>query len=162
MAHDLGFPDDAPDGQEAAGHHDDLGAVKNGSDDQLPGDSQAPGQHLPGAPAAGDAAPRDGRATTAQERESELREALRVVVDPEIGIDVVTLGLIRVIAFDASGVDITMILTTPFCPYGGMMVQQVKSAAEDVHSGEVRITLGDEVWSPDMMEGGDWAEWGLV
>ena len=95
-------------------------------------------------------------------RESVLREALRVVIDPEIGIDVVTLGLIRGIDFHADFTEITMILTTPFCPYGGAMVQQVKMAGQDTVGGEVKVTMGEESWSPDMMEGGDWAEWGLI
>jgi metal-sulfur cluster biosynthetic enzyme len=98
--------------------------------------------------------------TEAAALESELREALRVVVDPEIGVDVVTLGLIRTIALGDEP-EITMILTTPFCPYGGMLIQQVKTTAESMLGSEVKITLGEEVWSPAMMEG-DWEEWGLV
>jgi metal-sulfur cluster biosynthetic enzyme len=96
-------------------------------------------------------------------RESELREALRVVVDPEIGIDVVTLGLIRQIVLSPTEEphEVVMILTTPFCPYGGMLIQQVKSTAESVLDGPVTITLGEEAWSPEMMEG-DWEEWGLI
>lgn len=95
-------------------------------------------------------------------REDDVREALRSVIDPEIGMDVVTLGLIRNILFDDDGTQVTMILTTPFCPYGGAMVQQVKTAASEATSGEARVVMGEEQWSPDMMEGGDWADWGLV
>jgi metal-sulfur cluster biosynthetic enzyme len=95
-------------------------------------------------------------------RESGIREALRVVVDPEIGMDVVTLGLIRAIDFHEDFTEVTMILTTPFCPYGGSMVQQVKMTAEEAVGGDVKVTMGEEQWSPDMLEGGDWAEWGLV
>jgi metal-sulfur cluster biosynthetic enzyme len=98
----------------------------------------------------------------AAERESVLREALRVVIDPEIGIDVVTLGLIRAVDFHEDFTEVTMILTTPFCPYGGAVVQQVKMTAQDAVGGEVKVTMGEESWSPDMMEGGDWAEWGLI
>lgn len=95
-------------------------------------------------------------------REEALRDALRVVIDPEIGLDVVTLGLIRGIAFDDGLTTVTMILTTPFCPYGGAMIQQVKMTAIDATGGDVTVVMGEEPWSPDMMEGGDWAEWGLV
>jgi metal-sulfur cluster biosynthetic enzyme len=91
-----------------------------------------------------------------------VRDALRAVIDPEIGMDVVTLGLIRDIAFEDDGAVVTMILTTPFCPYGGAMIQQVKMTAMEALGGEVRIVMGEEPWSPEMMEGGDWAEWGLV
>jgi metal-sulfur cluster biosynthetic enzyme len=55
-----------------------------------------------------------------------------------------------------------MILTTPFCPYGGAMVQQVKMTAAEATGRDVTVTMGDETWSPEMMEGGDWAEWGLI
>ncbi|MFN8423463.1 MAG: iron-sulfur cluster assembly protein [Anaerolineae bacterium] len=49
--------------------------------------------------------------------DSEIRESLRSVVDPEINIDVVTLGLIREIIFHPAETEVQMILTTPFCPY---------------------------------------------
>ena len=93
----------------------------------------------------------------------ELREALRGVVDPEINLDIVTLGLIRDIVFDAERTDVRMILTTPFCPYAGTLVQQTKDVAREVIGGEVGVSLLDEPrWSPELMEGGDWSEWGLV
>ena len=76
--------------------------------------------------------------------------------------DVVTLGLIRSIDFRPDYTEVTMILTTPFCPYGGMMVQQVKTTTEAVTGDEVKITMGEEAWSPEMMEGADLAEWGLI
>lgn len=95
-------------------------------------------------------------------RESEIREALRQVVDPEIQIDVITLGLIRQILFHPAETEVQMILTTPFCPYAGVLVQQVKDTTRLVTDGPVRVTLTDELWSPEMMEGGDWSEWGLL
>ena len=98
-------------------------------------------------------------------RESELREALRNVVDPEINLDIVTLGLVREIRFDADAdlTEVGMILTTPFCPYAGVLVQQTKDVVRQVTGGEARVTLLDEPrWSPDLMEGGDWSEWGLI
>ncbi|RIL10284.1 hypothetical protein DCC79_08510 [bacterium] len=102
-------------------------------------------------------------ATDPVARESEVREALRQVVDPEINLDVVTLGLIREIVFHLDHTDVRMILTTPFCPYAGMLVQQVKDVTRMVTLGEAKVTLLDEPrWSPDLMEGGDWGEWGLI
>lgn len=96
-------------------------------------------------------------------RESEVREALRQVVDPEINLDVVTLGLIRDIVFHPDHTDVRMILTTPFCPYAGMLVQQVKDVTRMVTLGEAKVTLLDEPrWSPELMEGGDWGDWGLI
>jgi metal-sulfur cluster biosynthetic enzyme len=94
--------------------------------------------------------------------DSEIREALRQVVDPEIMIDVVTLGLIRHIVFNPDETEVQMILTTPFCPYAGSLVQQIKDTTRMVVDGAVKVTLLDDLWSPDLMEGGDWAEWGLL
>lgn len=93
--------------------------------------------------------------------ESELREALRQVVDPEINLDVVALGLIREIVFHPEEVEVRMILTTPFCPYAGMLIQQVKDMARLVTAGPARVTMLDDLWSPDMMENADLLEWGL-
>ncbi len=94
---------------------------------------------------------------------SELREALRNVVDPEINLDIVTLGLVQDIVFEDGLTDVRMILTTPFCPYAGVLVQQTKDMARQVIGGEVTVSLLDEPrWSPELMEGGDWSEWGLV
>ncbi len=96
--------------------------------------------------------------------ESDIREALRAVVDPEINLDIVTLGLVREVSFHADGsTEVGMILTTPFCPYAGTLVQQTKDVVQRMVDGEVRINLLDEPrWSPELMEGGDWSEWGLV
>ena len=103
---------------------------------------------------------------SAEERaalESELHEALRGVVDPEINLDIVTLGLVREVVIDEALTEVRMILTTPFCPYAGILVQQTKDVARNLVGGEVKVTLLDEPrWSPDLMEGGDWSEWGLV
>src|SRR5688500_7742227 len=64
--------------------------------------------------------------------EEAVRESLRQVVDPEIGFDVIALGLIELINFipDEKVIDVDMLLTTPFCPYAPWMVQQVKEKAE--------------------------------
>ena len=96
--------------------------------------------------------------------ESEVRDALRAVVDPEINLDIVTLGLVREISFHPDGsTEVGMILTSPFCPYAGTLVQQAKDVTRRVVDGEVIISLLDEPrWSPELMEGGDWSEWGLV
>jgi metal-sulfur cluster biosynthetic enzyme len=108
------------------------------------------------------AEPAGGEDVTEAVKESEIREALRRVVDPEIRIDVVSLGLIRDIVFHPDETEVKMILTTPFCPYAGALVQQVKDMTMSVVAQPVRVTLTDERWTPDMMEGGDLSEWGLL
>jgi len=75
-------------------------------------------------------------------------DALRTVVDPEIGMNVVELALIRQVVIGNGTTEIKMILTTPFCPYAGSMLQQVKEAAEEVVGHDVKVTLLAERWDP--------------
>jgi metal-sulfur cluster biosynthetic enzyme len=94
-------------------------------------------------------------------KEDEVREALRGVIDPEIGLNVVELGLIRNLEVKDSGVHVTMILTTPFCPYGPAMIEQVRHTVDSVAGGKSTIELGTELWDPSMMEEGAGGDWGL-
>ncbi len=95
-------------------------------------------------------------------REEEVLEALRSVIDPEIGLNVVELGLIRGMAFDEDGgLNITMILTPPFCPYGPQIIQQVRQIANAVVGGGTEVEIGTELWDPSMMEEGAGGDWGL-
>jgi metal-sulfur cluster biosynthetic enzyme len=77
-----------------------------------------------------------------------ILDALRSVVDPELGMDVVELALIRQIIIGQESSEIKMILTTPFCPYAGSMVQQIKDQAESVLEHPVKVTLLAERWDP--------------
>ena len=86
----------------------------------------------------------------AQARATELAilDALRSVVDPEIGMNVVELALIKQIILGDDQTEIKMILTTPFCPYAGAMIQQVQEATESVVEHPVKVTLLAERWDP--------------
>jgi metal-sulfur cluster biosynthetic enzyme len=86
----------------------------------------------------------------AERRATELAilDALRAVVDPEIGMNVVELALIKQILLGKDETEIKMILTTPFCPYAGSMIQQVKEQAESVVEHDVKVTLLAERWDP--------------
>lgn len=85
-----------------------------------------------------------------QARATELAilDALRAVVDPEIGMNVVELALIRQIILGDDQTEVKMILTTPFCPYAGSMIQQVKEQVETVVEHDVKVTLLAERWDP--------------
>ena len=85
-----------------------------------------------------------------QARATELAilDALRAVVDPEIGMNVVELALIKQIILGKEQTEIKMILTTPFCPYAGSMIQQVKEQVESVVENDVKVTLLAERWDP--------------
>jgi metal-sulfur cluster biosynthetic enzyme len=86
----------------------------------------------------------------AERRATELAilDGLRTVVDPEIGMNVVELALIKQIILGTDETEIKMILTTPFCPYAGSMIQQVKDVTEAVVDHPVTVTLLAERWDP--------------
>lgn len=78
----------------------------------------------------------------------QVREALRPIEDPEIGLSLIELGLIREVDVLEEGhrVRLTMTLTTPFCPEGPAIVEEVRrtvAAIPGVETAEV-----DLVWSP--------------
>jgi metal-sulfur cluster biosynthetic enzyme len=103
-----------------------------------------------GAAPAGTASAASAPAFDAEKRAIELAilDNLRSVVDPEIGMNVVELALIKQILLGEHESEIKMILTTPFCPYAGSMIQQVKEAAEEITEHPVKITLLAERWDP--------------
>jgi metal-sulfur cluster biosynthetic enzyme len=78
----------------------------------------------------------------------DIVKALKTVEDPEIHIDVYTLGLIYNIDINDAGIDILMTLTTPFCPYGNQIVQSVEKALKPFGV-EVRVEITFEPeWEP--------------
>jgi metal-sulfur cluster biosynthetic enzyme len=91
----------------------------------------------------------------------QILEALREVYDPELGMNVVELGLIQNIEIKDDTCIIDMILTTPFCPYAPALLRQVMKAAEPVAKRKVKVEMGTEMWDPSMMEEGAGDDWGL-
>jgi serine O-acetyltransferase len=82
--------------------------------------------------------------------EADIRKALREVIDPEVGVNVVDLGLIREIKLNGQGVEVRMVLTSPACPLAGYLVEQVRRQVRSVINGNsVEVVLVDEVWSWD-------------
>ncbi len=96
-------------------------------------------------------------------KEEELIESLRNVIDPEIGLNIIELGLVRNVEIDpeAQQANITMILTTPFCPYGPQIIEQVRLVGNSVMPGGIGVEIGTELWDPSMMEEGAGGDWGL-
>ncbi len=90
-----------------------------------------------------------------------LREGLREVIDPEIGLNIIQLGLIRDVTIEADHALIRMILTTPFCPYGPAMIESTRQKAESVLERPTHVDLGLDVWDFSMMEEGLADDWGL-
>lgn len=96
-----------------------------------------------------------------QSKEEGLIEALRGVVDPEIGMNIIELGLIRATEILDDHAHITMIMTTPFCPYAPQLLEQTRRTAQNFLGVPVTIEMGLEMWDPSMMEDGAADEWGL-
>jgi len=99
--------------------------------------------------------------STDPEKAEKLREALREVVDPEIGLNIIELGLIRDVWVTDDKANVTMILTTPFCPYGPALLDMTRQKAEKSLNLPTTIEMGMEMWDFSMMEEGAGAEWGL-
>lgn len=89
------------------------------------------------------------------------KEALREVVDPEIGLNIIELGLIRDVSLTEDEAHVVMILTTPFCPYGPALLEMARKKVEDSLELPTTIEVGMDMWDPTMMEEGAGADWGL-
>jgi metal-sulfur cluster biosynthetic enzyme len=83
---------------------------------------------------------------------NQIRDGLRDVIDFEIGLNVVELGLIRDVEVDEDKVTIKMILTSPMCPMASFMMNQVQERAEELTEKSVEVVLGQEMWQREMME----------
>jgi metal-sulfur cluster biosynthetic enzyme len=90
-----------------------------------------------------------------------LREKLSEVVDPEIGLNVLQLGLIRRVNIEDGASKIYVLLTTPFCPYGPAMMEMIKQKAQEGLGMPVTLELGFEPWDFSMMEDPSAIDWGM-
>jgi serine O-acetyltransferase len=79
---------------------------------------------------------------------AEIREALRQVIEPEVGVNIVDLGLIRDIKRNGNGVEIRLLSTRPECPNVAHLAEQVRRKVRSVVPGErVEVVLADETWN---------------
>jgi metal-sulfur cluster biosynthetic enzyme len=90
-----------------------------------------------------------------------LVEELKKVMDPEIGLNVLELGLVRNVAVINDQVQILMIMTTPFCPYGSSLLETTRQQAEIGLNLPTSITLSYEPWDPSMMDENARLDWGF-
>jgi metal-sulfur cluster biosynthetic enzyme len=116
-----------------------------------PGDA-APVNAAPADPSAPNpAAPAAEGAAAPTQQEMAVRSALETVMDPEIGLSVIDLGLIRTVTVGPVRTHIEMLLTTPFCPYAPQMLADVKAAAMSVVEQETQVDILPDAWNPQMM-----------
>lgn len=86
--------------------------------------------------------------------EESVRAALRGVVDPEAGMNIVDLGLVYGVEVSANKLHVDLTMTTPACPMGEMILDDAKQALEALVPASVEIDLNlvwDPPWSPDKM-----------
>jgi metal-sulfur cluster biosynthetic enzyme len=90
--------------------------------------------------------------------EAGVRAALRSVIDPEVGLDVVTLGLIYGVEVEGGAVTVTFSLTVPGCPLVDYIAGAIRMAALGVPGVEaVDLNLvWEPAWHPGMIEEGAW------
>ena len=83
----------------------------------------------------------------------EVEEALANVIDPELGLDFVELGLVYEIEVEGGDVHITFTLTSPGCPIGPQVTDQIKEFVGELDGVEdVNATMTfSPPWTPDLM-----------
>ncbi|MBU1319430.1 MAG: metal-sulfur cluster assembly factor [candidate division Zixibacteria bacterium] len=81
-------------------------------------------------------------------------EALQFVTDPEIGLSIIDLGLVYDVSIeDDKNIKVTMTLTTPACPYGPALINEVKDVSgslDGVEKVEVEV-VWEPLWNPQEM-----------
>lgn len=84
-----------------------------------------------------------------------VMQALKAVIDPEIGFNVVDLNMSKKVNIDDRRIEVRMVLTIPFCPLAVFLVDEVKKKVMAVAEGkEVEVVVLDEPWAPPERFGG--------
>lgn len=78
--------------------------------------------------------------------EEKIREALRKILDPELGVSIVDLGLIYDIRYEAGEAEIDMTLTSPGCPLAGVIDSEIKKALKEIK--EIKKLHIELIWDP--------------
>ena len=99
--------------------------------------------------------------TTNPDIVQKARASLSEVIDPEIGMNIIQLGLVRDIEVENGMARLKMILTTPFCPYGPAMIEMTKAKATEGLNMPVTVEMGMEMWDFSMMEDPSALDWGM-
>ncbi len=109
-------------------------------------DAATPGDAPPERDDGGGTDPLDTASASDDAAAERVRQALRSVTDPELGINIVDLGLVYDIEVEEGSARVTMTLTSPGCPAGGQILSGAKLAAESVDGvDEATVSL---VWKP--------------
>jgi len=78
--------------------------------------------------------------------EDKILEALRSVIDPELGVSIVDLGLIYDVRYEDGEAEVEMTLTSPGCPLAPIIDKKIKEALKDIP--EIKKLSVELVWDP--------------
>ena len=84
----------------------------------------------------------------------QLRDALRQVLDPEVGINIVDLGLVYGLERTDSGVRLDLTMTSPACPRGESIAAEAEFVLQECLPADARVDVNlvwDPPWSPRLM-----------
>ncbi len=90
-----------------------------------------------------------------------MRGKLSEVIDPEIGLSIIQLGMVREVEIENDITRVKMILTTPFCPYGPALIDMTKQKATEALSKPATVELAMDPWDFSMMEDPSALDWGM-
>jgi metal-sulfur cluster biosynthetic enzyme len=90
-----------------------------------------------------------------------VRGHLSEVIDPEIGMSIIQLGLVRDVSIENGIAHLKMVLTTPFCPYGPAMIEMTRQKAVEALEQPVTVEMLPDVWDFAMMEDPSALDWGM-
>ncbi len=90
-----------------------------------------------------------------------VRAKLSEVVDPEIGMSIIQLGLVRDVSIEDGIAHMKMVLTTPFCPYGPALIEMTRQKAVEALNKPVTIEMLADQWDFGMMEDPSALDWGM-
>ena len=90
-----------------------------------------------------------------------LITGLSLISDPELGYSIIQLGLVRDIVLHPDHALVTMILTTPYCPYGPSMMESARNKVESILKIPTKINYGAIPWETSMMDPEVNDNWGL-
>jgi metal-sulfur cluster biosynthetic enzyme len=125
--------------------------TKSNEATDAPASGASPAAGTPAADATAASSPASAETPAPSQQELAVRSALESVMDPEIKLSVIYLGLIREIHFLPDRTFIKMMLTTPFCPYASQLIEEIKNATTGVVPLPCDVEIMPDAWSPELM-----------
>jgi metal-sulfur cluster biosynthetic enzyme len=86
--------------------------------------------------------------------EQDIRDALTQVIDPDVGVNIVDLGLVESVRVAPEGIYVDLIMTTPACPQSGYLADESERVVRDAAKGAVGVSvavLDSPFWEPGRM-----------